>query len=120
MMSRPQSVLPAETVQLLQVLGFLYLQSNRSHEAAVLLEAAAHTGLCQGRAAILLALAQLRSNAPERALSTLDDAGPDATARPAYGIARAQVLSALGRTIEARQVLSAASGRLPSKQLPGR
>jgi predicted Zn-dependent protease len=120
MTSRPQSDLPAETVELLQVLGFLYLQSNRADEAAVLLEAAAHAGLCQGRAAILLALAQLRANAPERALSTLDNAGPGASALRAYGIARAQVLSALGRPGEARQVLSALSGRLPSKHLPGR
>jgi tetratricopeptide (TPR) repeat protein len=120
MTSTPPTDLPAETIELLQVLGFLYLQSNRAHEAAVLLEAAAHARPCQGRAAILLALAQLRANAPERALSTLNNAGSGACALRAYGIARAQVLSALGRPREARQVLSAASVCLPSKQLPGR
>jgi thioredoxin-like negative regulator of GroEL len=108
-------MLPTETVELLRALGFLYLQSNRAHEAAVLLEAAVHAGLRDGRAAILLALAQLRSGAQENALSTLDNAGPDARAQRTYGIARAQVLSALGQAGEARKVLSASAGRVPGK-----
>ncbi len=90
-MNRISSVtLPAESVELLQVLGFLQLQNGNPRSAMTLLEACDHAGGCEGRSLILMALAQLRAGAPEKALSTLDRADPTALAQPSYRVVRAQ------------------------------
>jgi hypothetical protein len=101
------ATLPAETLELLQVLGFLHLQNGYARDAAALLEACDQAGGCRGRTLVLLALAQLRAGDPGKALSTLDRAGPDTVARQSYRVIRAQALSALGRRDEARRTLTA-------------
>ncbi|OZI20031.1 hypothetical protein CAL26_20985 [Bordetella genomosp. 9] len=99
--------LPAETIELLQVLAFLKLQNGKARDAVALLEACNRAGGCQGRALILLAYAQLRAGAPEQALSVLDRADTQALALPACRVVRAQALSAAGRHDEARQAMQA-------------
>ncbi|AOB33869.1 hypothetical protein AKI39_19380 [Bordetella sp. H567] len=94
-------------MELLQVLGFLQFQNGNPRDAMALLEACDHAGGCKGRSLILLALVQLRANAPEKALSTLDRADPAALAQPSYRVVRAQALAALGRHDEARQAMKA-------------
>lgn len=99
--------LPAETIELLQVLGFLHLQNGHARDAVALLQACDVAGGCRGRALVLLALAHLRAGDARKALSTLDRAGPDTVTRPSYRVVRAQALSALGRRDEARQAMMA-------------
>ena len=99
--------LPAETIELLQVLGFLQFQNGNPRDAMALLEACDHAGGCQGRSLVLLALVQLRAGAPEKALATLDRADPTALAQPSYRVVRAQALTAVGRPDEARQAMKA-------------
>lgn len=105
--------LPAESIELLQVLGFLQLQNGNARDATALLEACDHAGGCRGRALILLALAQLRSGTPEKALATLDRADPVAFALPSYRVVRAQALTATGRHDEARQAMKAYAATRP-------
>jgi predicted Zn-dependent protease len=107
MKENPRATLPAEAIELLQVLGFLHLQSNRAPEAVALLEAADHASGCEGRALVLLALAQLRSGTAGRALATLDRADRETAAWGTYQVVRAQVLSDLGRHEQASQTLRA-------------
>ncbi|OZI62078.1 tetratricopeptide repeat protein [Bordetella genomosp. 11] len=107
-MSRITSgALPAESVELLQVLGFLQLQNGNPRDAMALLQACHHSGGCQGQTLVLLALAQLRADQPAMALATLDQAGPGALAHPSCRVVRAQALAAIGRRDEARQAMKA-------------
>jgi hypothetical protein len=109
-MNIPNSAtLPAETTELLQVLGFFRLQSGNAKDAMALLEASDRAGGCRGRSLVLLALTQLRAGAAAKALATLDRTGLDTVAQPSYCIVRAQILSALGRRDEARQAMKAYS-----------
>jgi hypothetical protein len=101
------ATLPAETIELLQVLGFLHLQMGNAPDAMAMLEACDHAGGCRGRSLVLLAYTQLRAGVPEKALSTLNRAGPDMLGIPSYRAVRAQVLSALGRRDEARHAMNA-------------
>ncbi|CAM3768513.1 Type III secretion protein [Bordetella sputigena] len=107
-MNLPHSApLPAETIELLQVLAFLQLQNGKARDAIALLEACDQAGGCHGRSLILLAYAHLRANAPAKALTVLDRADPPALALPAYRVVRAQALAAAGRHDEARQAMKA-------------
>ncbi|HTJ98583.1 MAG TPA: hypothetical protein VL522_03115 [Bordetella sp.] len=101
------ATLPAETIELLQVLGFLQLQSGKARDAVALLEACDQAHGCQGQSLVLLAFAQLRAGAATKALSTLDRADPAELAHPSYRVVRAQALAAAGRHDEARQAIKA-------------
>ncbi|ARP83250.1 hypothetical protein CAL12_22130 [Bordetella genomosp. 8] len=106
--------LPAETIELLQVLAFLRLQNGKSRDAVALLEACDRAGGCRGRALVLLAYAQLRAGAPEQALSVLDRVDAQALALPACRVVRAQALSAAGRHDEARHAMRAYAANRPA------
>lgn len=76
-------------IELMDLLGYVYLQNNRPDKAAVLLAARDVLAPDHPRTLLTLALAQVRSAKPGRALDTLDrlalQGGPwtAATGRPA-------------------------------------
>lgn len=110
------AALPAETIELLQVLGFLHLQNGNARDAMTLLEACDRAGGCRGQTLLLLALTQLRAGHADKALSTLGRAGRDTLTQPFYRVIQAQALSALGRSDEARQAMKAyATARAAAK-----
>jgi predicted Zn-dependent protease len=86
---------------LLNLLGYVFLQSARPEKAAVVL--AALDALAPGQAAVIraLVLAQLRSDKPERALASLDRLAMAGGVDAAFHLLRGQALVALGRPEEA-------------------
>lgn len=95
----------AQEQNFLEIMAYVFLQNARPDRAAVLLQAldALHPGQAQVLRA--LALAQVRSAKPERALQNLERlamaGGVDAT----FHLLRAQALQALKRTDEAAQAM---------------
>jgi predicted Zn-dependent protease len=85
----------------LELLGFVYLQNARPDKAAVVL--AALDALQPGQPKVLcaLALAQVRSAKPKRALETLDRLAMAGGIDAAFHLLRAQALGALERREEA-------------------
>lgn len=90
---------------LLQLLGFVYLQCACPDKAAVVL--AALNVLHPGQAKVLLglALAQLRSAKPQRALETLDQLAMAGGVDEAFHLMRGQALYALQRPEEAASAM---------------
>ncbi|ANN68304.1 hypothetical protein [Bordetella bronchialis] len=99
--------LPAETTELLQVVGFLHLQNGHARDAMALLEACDHAGACHGRSLILLAFVRLRAGFPSKALSALERADPVTRSLSAYNAVLARCLAAAGRHDDARQAMTA-------------
>ena len=85
----------------LQLLGFIFLQNARPDKAAVVLAALDLLQPGQSRVLLALALAQLRSNKPVRALETLDRLAMAGGADSAFHLLRAQALGAADRSEEA-------------------
>mgnify|MGYP002736063678 CR=1 FL=1 len=83
------------------LLGYIYLQHGLPDKAAVLL--AARDVLAPGSARVLLtlALAQVRSAKPDRALATLERLALAGGVDAAFHLVRAQALQAAGRHDEA-------------------
>jgi predicted Zn-dependent protease len=86
---------------LLNLLGYVFLQSARPEKAAVVLGAL--DALAPGQPGVLraLVLAQLRSGKAERALAVLDQLAMAGGVDAAFHLLRAQALAALGRPDEA-------------------
>lgn len=86
---------------LLNLLGYVFLQSARPDKAAVVL--AALDALAPGQPAVLraLVLAQLRSGKASRALALLDQLAMAGGVDAAFHLLRAQALAALERPEEA-------------------
>lgn len=87
--------------EFLQLLGYVYLQNARPDKAAVLLAALDAIEPGQSRVLLALALAQIRSNKPLRALETLDRLAMAGGAGSAFHLLRAQALGAAERGDEA-------------------
>ena len=85
----------------LQLLGFVYLQNARPDKAAVVLAALDAMEPGQPRVLLALALAQIRSNKPVRALQALDQLAMAGGADAAFHLLRAQALGAADRGDEA-------------------
>ena len=85
----------------LQLLGFVYLQNARPDKAAVVLAALDAMEPGQPRVLLALALAQIRSNKPMRALQALDQLAMAGGADAAFHLLRAQALGAADRGDEA-------------------
>lgn len=84
-----------------QLLGFVYLQNARPDKAAVVLAALDAIAPGQTRVLLALALAQIRSDKPLRALQTLDQLAMAGGAGAAFHLLRAQALGLAGRGDEA-------------------
>jgi Flp pilus assembly protein TadD len=94
-------------VHLVQLLAYAYLQQARPEKAAVLLDALDAVAPGQRKVLRALALAQLRSGEPERALETLRRVALGGGADAAFHLLRARALAACGRRIEAGTEMAA-------------
>jgi len=83
------------------LLGYVFLQNARPDKAAVVLAALDALAPGQPRALRALALAQLRSGKPERALGSLDRLAMAGGVDAAFHLLRARALGALARREEA-------------------
>jgi len=86
---------------LLNLLGYMFLQSARPDKAAVVLSALDVLAPNQPKVLLALALAQLRNEKPERALGVLDRLAMAGKIDAAFHLLRSQSLSALARHEEA-------------------
>ncbi|MCY0387268.1 tetratricopeptide repeat protein [Robbsia sp. Bb-Pol-6] len=102
----PPALTP-QSLALLELLAFVYLQNRRPDNAATLLEALLATGAANERACGALALAQLRIGRPGAALTTLERATLRTRLEPAFQLLRAQALGALHRPDEAAAAMAA-------------
>ena len=94
-------------IELMDLLGYVYLQNNRPDKAAVLLAARDVLAPDHPRTLLTLALAQVRAAKPARALDTLDRLVLLGAMDGAFHLVRAQALQALGRTDEAAGAMRA-------------
>lgn len=94
-------------IELMDLLGYVYLQNNRPDKAAVLLAARDVLAPDHPRTLLTLALAQVRAAKPARALDTLDRLALLGAMDGAFHLVRAQALQALGRTDEAAGAMRA-------------
>jgi Flp pilus assembly protein TadD len=90
---------------LLALLGHVYLQNARPDKAAVVLAALDVLAPNQHRVLRSLALAQLRSDKPNRALDTLDRLAMAGGTDAAFHLLRAQALTALQRPEESQRAM---------------
>jgi Flp pilus assembly protein TadD len=91
----------------LALLGHIYLQNARPDKAAVVLSALDVLKPGEPRTLRALALAQLRSDKPNRALDTLDRLALSGSIDAAFHLLRARALSALQRDAEAAVAMEA-------------
>ncbi len=105
--------------QLLELLGFLFLENNRPDKAAILFEALNALGQAEPRHLASLALALLRTGDSSAALRHLDRIARRGPMDPAFHIIRAQALLALNREEEAaaamRAYIAGAQGDTPTQ-----
>lgn len=103
----PASATPADSIELMDLLASVYLQNGLPDKAAVLLAARNILAPDDPRALLALALAQVRSAKPQRALSTLDQLALLGAMDPPFHLVRAQALQALDRRDEAASAMRA-------------
>ena len=94
-------------IELMDLLGYVYLQNNRPDKAAVLLAARDVLAPDHPRTLLTLALAQVRSAKPGRALDTLDRLALQGAMDAAFHLVRAQALQALDRGERAASAMRA-------------
>ena len=92
---------------LLALLGYVFLQNARPDKAAVVLAALDRLEPGDTRTLRALALAQLRSAKPQRALDTLDRLAIAGGVDAAFHLLRAQALSATDRAADAADAMRA-------------
>jgi len=102
-----RAALSPDSVELLGLLAYVYLENNRPEKAAVLLTALETLGLADARRRLSLALAQLRSGKPESAAATLERAALRGEVDASFHLVRAQALLALQRHAEAAAAMRA-------------
>ena len=98
--------LPPE-IELMDLLGYIYLQHHRPDKAAVVLAARDVLAPDHPRVLLTLALAQVRAAKPARALDTLDRLALLGQMDGAFHLVRAQALQALQRMDEAASAMRA-------------
>ena len=94
-----------DTQGFLALLAYVLLQNARPEKAAVLLEALDLIEPEQPRTLRSLAVAQIRSAKPDRALETLDHLAMTGAADATFHLLRAQALQALNRPQEAASAM---------------
>ena len=105
--TEPSSATPAESIELMDLLAFVYLQNGLPDKAAVLLAARNILAPDDPRALLALALAQVRSAKPQRALNTLEQLALLGAMDAPFHLVRAQALQALDRRDEAASAMRA-------------
>ena len=109
-MSLPEPGVAAEaatSTELMDLLAYLFLQHQRPDKAAVLLAARNILAPDDPRALLALALAQVRSAKPQRALNTLEQLALLGAMDAPFHLVRAQALQALDRRDEAAGAMRA-------------
>jgi len=97
----------AASSELMDLLAFVYLQNGLPDKAAVLLAARNVLAPDDPRALLALALAQVRSAKPQRALNTLEQLALLGAMDASFHLVRAQALQALDRRDEAAGAMRA-------------
>ncbi len=105
--TEPSSAPPAESIELMDLLAYVYLQNRLPDKAAVLLAARNVLAPDDPRALLALALAQVRSAKPQRALNTLEQLALLGAMDAPFHLVRAQALQALDRRDEAASAMRA-------------
>ena len=105
--TEPSSAPPAESIELMDLLAYVYLQNRLPDKAAVLLAARNVLAPDDPRALLALALAQVRSAKPQRALNTLEQLALLGAIDAPFHLVRAQALQALDRRDEAASAMRA-------------
>lgn len=100
-------VLPPESLALIELMAFSYLQCRRPGHAAKLFALLACDAQCDDRLLGAFALAQLRSGFAEAALGTLARASLASQLAPPFQLLRAQALQNLQRRDEATVAMRA-------------
>ena len=95
--SAESSPTAAASIELMDLLAFVYLQNGLPDKAAVLLAARNILAPEDARALLSLALAQVRSAKPQRALNTLEQLALLGAMDASFHLVRAQARHALGR-----------------------
>jgi len=98
---------PAADIELMDLLAFVYLQNGLPDKAAVLLAARNILTPDDPRTLLALALAQVRSAKPQRALTTLEQLALLGAMDAPFHLVRAQALQALDRRDEAAGAMRA-------------
>lgn len=94
-------------VEFMDLLAYIYLQHGFPDKAAVLLSARDLLAPDDARALLSLALAQVRSAKPSKALQTLERVAMLGAMGPEFHLIRAQALQALARHPEAASAMRA-------------
>jgi len=101
------SGLSSEQVELMDLLSYIYLRHGLPDKAAVLLAARDAVSPDHPRALLTLALAQVRSAKPERALDTLERLAMLGAVDASFHLVRAQAFQTLGEATEAASAMRA-------------
>lgn len=94
-------------IQLMDLLAFIYLQNGLPDKAAVLMSARDVLQSDDPNALLTLAVAQVRSAKPQRALTTLDRLALLGAMNATFHLVRAQALQAVERHDEAASAMRA-------------
>ncbi|WP_255437540.1 hypothetical protein [Comamonas flocculans] len=97
----------ARQLEVMDLLSYIYLQHGLPDKAAVLLGARDVLAPDDARALLMLALAQVRSAKPQRALATLERLALAGAMDAAFHLVRAQALQAQGQAQEAASAMRA-------------
>lgn len=104
----PTAQAPSQAcIEFMDLLGYIYLQHGLPDKAAVLLAARDVVQPGHRRTLLTLAVAQLRSEKPNKALETLERLAMHGGIDANFHLVRAQALQVLGRTQEASAAMRA-------------
>lgn len=107
-----------QSTEFMDLLAYIYLQHGLTDKAAVLLLARDLLVPDEPRVLLTLALAQVRSAKPEKALQTLERLTILGAMNADFHLVRAQALQALQRHAEAASAMRAYVAMLPAEALP--
>lgn len=104
-------------IEFMDLLGYIYLQHGLPDKAAVLMTARDILQPGDARCLLTLAVAQVRSAKPNKALETLERLAMQGGMDARFHLVRAQALHALGRAQEAASAMRAhVSMRIPMEK----
>ena len=105
--SLPLSDAPDEHIEMMDLLSYIYLRHGFPDKAAVLLAARQELEPDDPKTLLSLALAQVRSGKPDRALVTLEQLAMVGVVDASFHLVRAQAFHALGQKSESATAMRA-------------
>lgn len=103
----PNHSLSSDQIELMDLLGFIYLRHGLPDKAAVLLAARQALLPDDPRTLLSLAVAQTRADKPEQALETLEKLALAGAVDASFHLVRAQAFHRLGRSADAANAMRA-------------